>query len=175
MIAKNEAADFKRRLEENRKALINDNLTIQVYKEDRYPFGTHTTKLVGNMRNNGFVYLSAYQIAPYLDLLAKSSYPIKLSGKIEWSGKITLQVIKTKFKLVGSRIPKTFKGSIDKNGGIRADLTHSEFELYGEGFMDQLIIDPFNGNEAKRLRFVKNTIQLNQAIIGFIEKIKESH
>ena len=65
---------FNSQIQENKKALINNKLTIQVYQEGRSPFGTHATKLIGNIRRNGFVYLEADKIEIWNYWLIVSSY-----------------------------------------------------------------------------------------------------
>jgi hypothetical protein len=156
-------------IDENKTLLVSDNFTANVYKEDSYPFGTHAIQLSGDVHTNGFIYITTDKIeSPFSNVLATKQFPTNFKGHIQWNGKILIKATKRKWQFLGSRVPERFKGSISENGDIEMSIVKSRFNWFGEDYMNNLILDPFNGDNAKRKKFVDNIVQVKKIVDDYI-------
>lgn len=161
---------LNRLIEENKSLLKSENVQANVSKEDSYPFGTHAIQLSGNIHKNGFFYLSTDKIeSPFSNFLAKNQYPTNFKGTIQWDGRIIIKATSRKFQFIGSRVPIQFTGKIDEIGAIELSIVKSRFELFGEDYMNKLILDPFGQNNSIRQKFVENIVQVKKIVNDYIQ------
>jgi uncharacterized membrane protein len=157
-------------IKENKELLVNDQLFVNVYKDDSFAFGTHAIQLSGNIHHNGYMYLETDSTeSRFSNMYASSRYATNFKGIVQWNGKVLMKATKRKFQFFGSRVPEQFQGFINENGDVEMTLIKSRFELFGDEFMSNLMTDPFNGDQAKRQKFNKNIARVKKIVSDFLQ------
>ena len=149
-------SEYCKIVKENMTILSHSKSKLQTYKDNSSYFGTYTSQLLGDIHNNGTLYVRGVKSPfPWFGF-TKNVYAKKFKGNIDWRGDIKLKVSKKGFLLFGSRIPERFNLKINDSGYVNAIMDKYSFDFMGSAFMDKLICDPFNHSEIDKKNFLSN-------------------
>ena len=164
-------AKYKEILNENFDLLVNNNIIFKVTQEGGDPFSSYEKELIGGIHSNGYLYLTTNRTNNIFIPFQQHLYPISYKGLINYLGETNVSVSKTQFKIFGSRVPQKFEGSINTNGEISFETIDSFIETGGNSYVNNIIADPFSGDNLKRERFIDNKFELKNKITEFREQI----
>jgi hypothetical protein len=156
--------------EQNIDLLINDNIEVNVTKEDWKLNSTHATALEGKIHDNGIFYGRATERNfPFLNFAG--NFPKEYKGTINYIGEAMLRISKRGWQIIGGRVPKQFIGSIDKEGRMRIVTANSYWEFEGNACVGTIMADLFSGNTDKKHRFIENKDELYNMIADFRDNL----
>jgi len=155
----------------NRTMLVREEMKMKVSKTGMAMTGSYTKEFKGTIRKNGWLYADATNVSwDFMDsfehlpaFFGFKVFPKAYRGTINFMGQIELTVTKHGYYLLGSRLPTHFKASIDGAGNVNMELNKSEWEV-GNQFAHRLIADPFKGDDGKRMVFIRNKTEIQNAI-----------
>ena len=143
--------------------LASPNFTLKVTKTDFGMYTSYVKEISGTLRKNGWLYAHAETVSgQFMDffehlpvMFGFRVYPKAFEGTINFMGVINLHVKDHGYAFIGSQVPETLNGSIDKDGDVRIEVKKSSWELFSNKFAAKFIADPFKGNDQHRMQYIK--------------------
>jgi hypothetical protein len=159
-------------LNQNFDLLQNNHVVFNVSIENNNFLYSYETELEGSIHDNGYIYYLTKKTNNFLKPFASLQYPQVYSGVINYLGESVVTVVEKKFCAFFARVPEKFIGSIDENGNVNFSPVTSFLDIDGHGYVEQIIGDPFSGNETKRNQFISNKTSLHKIISDFKQNLK---
>ena len=160
-------AVYRKALNDNFDLLVNEDIDFVVTRESGDPFSSYAKELSGDIHDNGFLYFTTRRTNFVISSIQSGFYPLSYSGLINYLGESSVLVEKKGYKFLGSRVPQKYKGSIDNLGNVHLKTVESYWESGGSYYVNNVMADPFSGDEAKRRLFLENRTELKRKISEF--------
>ncbi|HAA11078.1 MAG TPA: hypothetical protein DCE41_05000 [Cytophagales bacterium] len=161
-----------------RSLLKNDHIVFSVYTRDMSFGGSHTTRVEGNIHDNGYSYSQAVRTnITWFDPfnVSDNAFPSSMEGVISHWGKIELDKASTGYAWYKT-IPKRLEGFVTAEGNIAIKVTDRESEGFfsnGKQVMGKLIADHFPSEERNEEYQEQRTIWQNRVHDAWDELKKE--
>lgn len=154
--------EFRMLAEINCALINNSEITWSIQWGQRGVFGQVNLSMIGEIHDNGYIYLDSEQEPLYFRLFfgVKS----KFYGHVNALGMMSLQALDGNS---WSTCPSYFYGGINSDGKVRIEAKEARGLISKNEWIEGFIADPFSGDEVKRRTFLKNKALMEKAILAF--------
>lgn len=156
---------------QNYELLETPKIHFTVYSTGRSFTGNRSKQIDGDIYPNGYSYSysskSSIAILPFDSM----SFPSKMSGHIDYWGRLRLKTTKVDYSLMKS-LPSKLQGYVGENGFIEIETTDTSWEVTEGTTMGKLIANHFEYDEQKNFDFQSNRDALRDSVYEFWNEIK---